>query len=235
MSVKKKNTMNTRLDKITGKNLRRLREERRLTQEKLAELAGNTTQPNLSRIEKRGQGLNPDLGRRLAKAMNISLSELYAEPDQVDKSGQTWYNDSAGAHVGESEAPYILRPRRSIPLLTLEACGDWTDFTDLEFPMRHSEKTQPSLSLDKNAFFVVAGGSMEPRIERGDHVLIEPSRQAKSGDIVFAVHEGEAMIRRMYLSDDTITLVSTKQRTPPITVARAGFECFRAVAVLKEI
>ena len=192
-----------------------------------------TSQPHLSRIERGVTSLGLDLGKRIADAFGVPVSELM--DDKMDKPEPIWYNVGAGEPVGDSEPPHILHPRRSIPLLSLEACAGWTDLADREFPMHHAEKQQPSSSLDQDAFWVIADGSMEPRIERGDHILIEPNRQAKGGDIVFVVHEGHAMIRRMYLSDDKITLVSTKQRTPPIMVERDGFECFRAVRFSREI
>ncbi len=223
----------TERDRLIGLKLEQLLEMHDLTQKELSKLV-DTSQSQVSRV-KNGHGVGADLLGRIADALQVPIGVFYGETNQVDKSEQVWYNVGVGDPVGDSEPPYILHPQRSIPLLSLEACAGWTDFAAREFPMHHAEKMEPSSSLDKDAFWVIADGSMEPRIERGDHILIEPNREAKGGDIVFIVHEGQAMIRRMFISDDKITLVSTKQRTPPIMVERDGFECFRAVRFSREI
>ena len=69
------------LDKLIAKNLRRIRNERGLTQEELGELAGGVEGTYLSQVENNLTGLGKDVMLRICNALNIQPYKFYIDKD----------------------------------------------------------------------------------------------------------------------------------------------------------
>jgi repressor LexA len=57
----------------------------------------------------------------------------------------------------------------------------------------------------------------------GDRVIIKPQITAQNGDIVCALIDGEATLKRFFYKDGVITLKAENDNYKPITVARGDF------------
>ncbi len=92
-------------------------------------------------------------------------------------------------------------------------------------PILASEDIEEYISIDKNFFKVqdgfglrVTGDSMiEAGIFEGDIVLIAPGQEPVNRDIVVALIEDEATIKRFFLEKDSVTLVPENRRIKPMT------------------
>ena len=62
----------------TGENIKRLRENKNMTQEELAQILG-VTSSNISQIESGERGLNITKAQKIAQALGISIDELVKE------------------------------------------------------------------------------------------------------------------------------------------------------------
>lgn len=88
------------------------------------------------------------------------------------------------------------------------------------------EDIEGYLSIDKsicrsnNTFLMrVVGDSMiDAHIQEGDLVLVKPQPVANNGDIVVAVINGEATVKRFYQKGDTIQLKPEHPTMKPITI-----------------
>lgn len=60
--------------------------------------------------------------------------------------------------------------------------------------------------------------SMEPMIHDGDLVVVEPLSNPDNGNIVVAIHNDGAKIKKLYLKDDTMVLQSLNPKYEPIVV-----------------
>jgi len=61
-----------------GENIKRLREDKNMTQEDLAQILG-VTSSNISQIESGDRGLNISKAQKIAQALGITIDELVRE------------------------------------------------------------------------------------------------------------------------------------------------------------
>lgn len=67
---------------VFRKNLDRVRHERGLTMEQLADIC-DTKRPNISRILSGNEGVSLDRAGRIAKALGLDICDLLAEPKRI--------------------------------------------------------------------------------------------------------------------------------------------------------
>jgi repressor LexA len=66
----------------------------------------------------------------------------------------------------------------------------------------------------------VAGNSMiDANIHNGDYVIVRQQPLAESGDIVVAMRDGAATVKRLYIADDRIELRPENKKMKPIPIA----------------
>lgn len=63
-------------------SIKRLREDRNLTQGELAQLTG-IAQPDISSLEAGNRPLFPSWAKRLSKALRVSMAELYKADEEL--------------------------------------------------------------------------------------------------------------------------------------------------------
>jgi repressor LexA len=110
-----------------------------------------------------------------------------------------------------------LSQTRGIPVVGKVAAGR---------PILAIENIEGTLALDrkvvrwKDAFFLkVKGDSMiEAGILNGDYVLVKPQPTAEDEDIVVAIMNGEATVKRFVRKEDRILLEAANPDYPPIEI-----------------
>lgn len=114
-----------------------------------------------------------------------------------------------------------LIPLRRIPIISRTAAGDPKMFTDGDYPpgFANSYMLCPDDVKDPNAFALkIDGESMSPRIEHGDRVICEPSRELQNGDLcVVKVHDTETTCKFWHRYDDMVVLRSANPAYPEQT------------------
>jgi repressor LexA len=63
----------------------------------------------------------------------------------------------------------------------------------------------------------------------GDYVLVHPQQTATNGDIVVALIEDEATVKRFYRTDRGITLKAENPKFQPIEIERSEGTSFRLI------
>lgn len=72
-------------------------------------------------------------------------------------------------------------------------------------------------------------------ILEGDRVIVKQQGTAENGEIVCALIEGEATLKRFFKKDGVITLKAENERYPPITVSEGEFRIAgRVVGLLRK-
>jgi repressor LexA len=109
-------------------------------------------------------------------------------------------------------------PRPSIPLLGRIAAG-----RPLEAVEESEQFTLEDLlpvDLRSNGYLLrVQGDSMiEDHIADGDLVIVEPRNAARDGEIVVAIVDGEATLKRLYREGEVVRLQPANSRMAPIMV-----------------
>jgi repressor LexA len=127
--------------------------------------------------------------------------------------------------------PASSRPSASgipgIPIVGKVAAG---------LPLLAQENIEDMIHLPKDwapagAFLLkVQGKSMEgAHILDGDYVLVHPQHSAANGDIVVALIEDEATVKRFYRTDRGITLKAENPKFDPIEIERSEAASFRLI------
>jgi len=79
----------------------------------------------------------------------------------------------------------------------------------------------------------VKGDSMiDAGILEGDRVIVKQQGTAENGEIVCALIEGEATLKRFYRKNGVVTLKAENQKYPPITVSQGEFRVLGKVVGL---
>lgn len=190
-----------------GERLRKSRKGR-LNQEELASLIGvhiNT----ISRWENGSRSPDMEMLQRLAQALNTTTGYLLGETDDPARPDAP-QTASRVTKLPESNIRPIRGELIDVPVLAPQSsvcCGNGFDLTEVEAevdwwePIPESWLTGPR--GDKSFFIThVEGDSMEPMIEDGERILVNPNQEVTHGDIALVCWNGRSMVRGVKFNRD---------------------------------
>jgi len=196
-----------------GRRLKYYREHIGLSQIDLSEKS-NISQASIARIESGKQkNLKRETMKKLADGLGISLSQ-FIEPLMV---------------VREEEAAYALA--KTVPVLGIK---DIDVIKGAGASAKKAETFEPSLSSDKNAFYlkITADLAVSPIIEEGDLLLIEPAAEISERDMVLFLSTERRCLGKIYYPYDNLLIQPLDQDLPPMMLRRKG-KGRRSVRVLR--
>lgn len=191
-----------------GSKIKEKRKRAKLTQPELAEEIG-VSLTTLRRWE--GGKTKPDSDNILlmAKILNTSTADLLGETDDPARPGALQSTSKAVVLPESNVRPFrgdlidvpVLAPQSSV------CCGGGFDLTEVEAevdwwePIPEGWLTGPR--GDKSFFIThVEGDSMEPMIENGERILINPNQEVVHGDIALVCWNGRSMVRGVKFNRD---------------------------------
>lgn len=126
-----------------------------------------------------------------------------------------------------------ISPTRGLPVLGRIAAGK---------PLLNEENFEGTITIPddmgsgKRFALQVKGDSMiGAGILDGDRVIVKQQGSAENGEIVCAVIEGEATLKRFFEKDGVVTLKAENEKYPPITVSEGEFRIVgRVVGLLRK-
>lgn len=180
-----------------GENLRKIRRQRSLTQDEMAELL-ETSKQVISRYENGQRSPKISVAAKFAELLGIPLSELSGEAS-VDTS-----------------SPANTRPVDSLVTLPVYGsirCGPGgLAYQNIEERVLAANVKHP----DECFYLRVEGDSMEPRISKGDLALIRKQEDVESGELAAVVIDGEeGTLKKVIKRDGSIILQSFNPDYPP--------------------
>jgi len=142
----------------------------------------------------------------------------------IQRRGGSSRSISVTGRGGAVAVPVIGRVMAGQPALAFE---DVQGYFNLDMNWVH----------DKGCFFLrVDGDSMiDAHILDGDLVLIRPQRTAENGEIVVAMIDGEATLKRFYRENDQIRLQPENRTMKPIIIKAGTAETVIVGKLLKSI
>ena len=182
-------------------NIKRLREEKGLSQDALAKLTGYTDRSSITKIEKGQVDLQQSKIELFAKALGTTSRELVGWDDElpVKKKG-------IAINV-------LGRVAAGAPIEAVEEIIDTEEITEE--------------MACKGEFFglQIHGQSMEPRMVEGDVVIVMKQDTAETGDIVIATVSGtDATCKRLKKYRDGIELIPINPSYSPMFYTNAEIE-----------
>lgn len=182
------------------RNIKRLREEKGLSQESLARLTGYTDRSSITKIEKGLVDLQQSKIELFAKALGTTSRELVG-----------WDNNISPIFVETNKK----KKRYTIPVLGRVAAG--TPIEAIEEVVDTEEITEEMAESGEFFGLLIHGDSMEPKMSKGDIVIVRQQDDAESGEIVIVTVNGtDATCKRLRKYRDGIELISTNPSYEPM-------------------
>ena len=189
----------------------------------------------LSSGVKRG---DEDKRRLVAKALGYAYDDFLAFGQHLIDG-----NDPATWSPTTREPPSVgplperqNRRLRAIPLISWVQAGDWLAIEDPFHPGDADEWITTTATTHENAFaLVVRGDSMAPLFLAGETIIVDPGRDAVSGDYIIAKNgEQEATFKQLVVDGANTYLKPLNERYPIKDMTGREF-CVVGVVVAKEM
>jgi repressor LexA len=169
----------------------------------------------------RAKGFAPsmhEIGRQFKIASTNGVSDHLKA---LEKKGYIRRIGKRAIEVVNALGKTVLLDTREVPLLGRVPAGK---------PFLSEENTEGFLSIPsdmgsgKQFALQVQGDSMiGAGILDGDRVIVKEQGEAENGEIVCALIDGEATLKRFYKKDGVVTLKAENDKYAPITVAAGEF------------
>ena len=227
------------LKDFVGLKIKEYRKDNRLTQEALAEKLGVTKQ-TVSRYEKGERKANQDVLFALCDIFGVTIDDFFpSKNDSVKIMVNTSdinviYNQ---LHTDRQIKVYDYATEQLNEQNNVVNMSDYiqeeTEWYDVKFYGSVSAGT--GLYLDDEQVETISfgvdmvpastdfclkvnGDSMEPTFHNGDYVFIKRETEFRNGTIGAVIVNGEAYLKKLYITDNSIKLVSLNKKYQDITV-----------------
>ena len=184
-----------------GETLKRLRKERKMSMEALAEMVGTSKQV-ISRYENGERSPKISMVKKLADALGVSIMEISGEDPE---SKLSYRPDLFPQSVIK---PLSSMHHQKIPLIGSVAAGH--PIMDAEYD------TFLDAPIDCDAAVKVTGDSMEPTYYDGDILYIKQQPDVNNGQIAVVFIDDAAVVKHVYHESNGVTLTSDNTAYPPM-------------------
>lgn len=210
--------------KIIASNIKKYLKENKMTQKELAEAVGVTPSTISDYMNLRSK---PSHGviQRMANHFGVGKSDIdstykdMATPNKnilsiynkLNKTNQTKVYNFAEKTLEEQNSNVIdLREYKDVDILSILSAG--TGVVDLD--PNHTERISYNgfIPNEYDAAFRVKGDSMEPLFEDGEILFAVKDEEVRNGQVGVVVIDGEAFVKKMYVENDCLRLVSLNKK-----------------------
>lgn len=187
-----------------GRKLKELRKLEGWTQTEVAKKIGVSKQ-TYSHYENENRQPSLKTIRSLASVYGVDLDQVF------------------GDEIREDQSVYDIKSLIKIPIVGQVSCGKKElAFEDIE----GYEEIPTSWLGDGEYFFLRAKGDsmIGARITHGDLLLIKKQKEIEDGEIAVVMVDEEAVLKRIYKSNNTIILQSENVHYPPIVITEGNVQ-----------
>ncbi len=195
-------------------NIKRLREEKGMSQDALAKLTGYTDRSSITKIEKGLVDLQQSKIELFAKALGTTSRELVGWDEEI-------FTNTKGIKIN-----VLGRVAAGIPIEAVENIIDTEEITE------DLARTGKFFGLR------IQGNSMEPDIHNGDTVIVRQQDDAENDEIVVALINGnDGVCKRLKKYENSIALVSLNANYEPMyfTQQEVGDKPVRIIGKVVEL
>lgn len=212
------------LSKYTGQKIKSLREERFMTQDDLAEKMG-TTRQTISRYESGSRKTNQDVLFQLAEIFNVSINTFFPSVEnefeittiynKLEPKRQKKVYSFASEQLKEQNKVVQLNSYKDKKYIQETLRGYLSAGTgemlveDIEETINIPAEIVPEQHYD--IVLKVNGDSMQPMFKDKEIVFVkklDDYSQLRSGQIGAFIIDGESYLKKAYIEDDKLRLVS---------------------------
>jgi repressor LexA len=185
----------------------------------------NGVNDHLKALEKKGHLRREDLkSRAMRPVLPDGTGELIPMQRRAMGTGDVQVISAGSMDSGMAEIPILGKVAAGQPILAVENATD-TVKIDRVLVGHHAGR-------DLFGLRIVGESMIEDGIFDGDYVFVKKTPSAHSGDIVVAMIEGEATVKRYYPEGDRIRFQPANQNMSPIIVRRADFKSVDIIGIV---
>lgn len=220
---------------ILGKTIKKIRISRGLTQVQLSKLTG-LRQNTISNHENGNRSLDEVDINIYAQALGVSPKELFEAYKDDTNNITTIYNQlnsDRQTKVYDFATEQLKEQNNNVVNINdyIEEESEWYEVkfygsisagTGLYLDDEQVETINFSSNMVPNGTdfcLKVNGDSMEPTFNNGDYVFIKRETDFRNGTIGAVIVNGEAYLKKIYITDNSIRLVSLNKKYKDIIVS----------------
>jgi len=183
----------------------------------------NGVNDHLKALEKKGHLRREDLkSRAMRPVLPDGSGEIIPMQRRAMGTGDVQLISTSREADDMAEIPILGKVAAGQPILAVENATD-TVRVDRVLVGNHREVF---------GLRIVGESMIEDGIFDGDYVFVKKTPTAHSGDIVVAMIEGEATVKRYYPEGDRIRFQPANQNMSPIIVRRADFKSVDIIGIV---
>ena len=182
----------------------------------------NGVNDHLKALEKKGHLRREDLKSRAMRPVLPDGGEIIPMRRAAMGTGDVQVVSANASDDDMAEIPILGKVAAGQPILAVEMATD-TVKVDRVLLGGHREVF---------GLRIVGESMIEDGIFDGDYVFVKKTAQAKSGEIVVAMIEGEATVKRYYPEGDRIRFQPANSNMDPIIVRRADFKSVDIIGIV---
>jgi phage repressor protein C with HTH and peptisase S24 domain len=180
----------------TGERIRKLRLERNITLQKLADMIDSDV-GNLSRLERGKQGFSEPLLQKISVALRVPLSELFSDHEDSDT-----VNNYSVNSLSRSGRDHVYR----VDVLNVNAsagngsaAGDVIEvIRSIEYVPEHAKALFGNRPEGSVMLINVRGDSMTGTLEPGDLIFVDTKVNFFDGDGIYVFNfNGDTFVKRL--------------------------------------
>jgi repressor LexA len=172
----------------------------------------------------------PEIGKQFKIASTNGVSDHLKA---LEKKGYIRRVGKRAFEVVNALGKAVLTATREVPVLGKVAAGK---------PLLSEENIEDTITIpddigsgERFALQVKGDSMIGAGIMDGDRVILQQQGTAENGDIVCALIEGEATLKRFFKKGGVVTLKAENEKYPPITVSEGEFRIVgRIVGLLRK-
>ena len=166
-------------------------------------------QKTLHILERKGYIRKTPGGSRAIEILKPQIGRLRTAMVQGRRSGRLYEKNVESASVPTVSLPIVGRVTAGDPILAIENIEGYVNF-------------DRNLVSSEDVFLLrVKGESMiDAHIQDGDFALVKPQKDAENGEIIVALIDDEATIKRIFKKRDLIRLEPANPTMEPIVIKK---------------
>ena len=229
------------LKEYIGNQIKYYRKLNKMNQEELANQL-NTTKQSISRYEKGIRKANQDILFQLCDIFNVSIDDFFPTSDvndqQLDELIATFktLNSDRQTKVYDFATEQLREQNNNNNVVNInDYIEEESEWYEVKFYGSVSAGT--GLYLDDEQVETISfgadmiptgtdfclkvnGDSMDPMFHDGDYVFIKKETDFRNGSIGVVIVNGDAYLKKIYITPDSIKLVSLNKKYKDITVTQ---------------
>lgn len=198
-------------NKNIGKNIKRIRKEKKLSMDTLAKKLGLSNRSSIAHIENGSRSLRLDTIEKIANALEVSPFEIM---------GATYFDNVMDIEKIKIEVDLfekILSNYNQNEALQLSKIIE--NFNSIEDKQRLVDYSNNLLKSDEYDLTArVLDDSMKPKYNKGDKVYIDFGYDFSVGDVYLIEYDNSTYIRKVFNDGYRVRLISLNEEYNPINI-----------------